>query len=227
MNPGPLGTSRALHRPPPLARDRGLGRADPDRRRRGRQALEPLVPELLDPGQVGLRGEPADAEGVRRRRAPAERRRLPHDRRRDQERRDQSRRCSARRRRCRARSPARTSRRTTSMYVSHDRHTAFLEVYPPGKAKFDTKSGAKQMRAAAAAGPAGRDHGERDRPRSARGGVLARRRRQLERAARGADRRPRRARDPAVRVRDAAGRADADRRRHGGDPEHVHARLGA
>ena len=31
-----------------------------------------------------------------------------------------------------------------------------MEVYPPGKAKFDTKSGAKQMRAAAAAGlPAG------------------------------------------------------------------------
>src|SRR5438874_11738846 len=33
-------------------------------------------------------------------------------------------------------------------YVSHDRHTTFLEVYPPGKAKFDTKSGAKQLRAA-------------------------------------------------------------------------------
>ena len=42
------------------------------------------------------------------------------------------------------------------MYVSHDRHTAFMEVYPPGKTKFDTKSRAKQMRAAAAAGlPAG------------------------------------------------------------------------
>src|SRR5439155_17972827 len=25
-------------------------------------------------------------------------------------------------------------------YVSKDRHTTFLEVYPPGKAKFDTKS---------------------------------------------------------------------------------------
>jgi RND superfamily putative drug exporter len=42
------------------------------------------------------------------------------------------------------------------MYVSRDRHTTFMEVYPPGKAKFDTKSGAKQLRAAAAAGlPAG------------------------------------------------------------------------
>jgi RND superfamily putative drug exporter len=42
------------------------------------------------------------------------------------------------------------------MYVSRDRHTAFLEVYPPGSPKFDTKSGATRMRAAAAAGlPAG------------------------------------------------------------------------
>ncbi len=41
-------------------------------------------------------------------------------------------------------------------YVSSDRHTTFLEVHPTGLAKFDTKSGAKRMRAAAAAGlPAG------------------------------------------------------------------------
>ena len=39
-----------------------------------------------------------------------------------------------------------------SMYVSSDRHTTFLEVYPPGKAKFDTKSHAKEMQAAAADG---------------------------------------------------------------------------
>jgi RND superfamily putative drug exporter len=38
------------------------------------------------------------------------------------------------------------------MYVSKDRHTTFLEVYPPGVAKFDTKSGAATMRAAAARG---------------------------------------------------------------------------
>jgi RND superfamily putative drug exporter len=36
------------------------------------------------------------------------------------------------------------------MYVSRDRHTTFLEVYPPGSPNFDTKSGAKSMRAAAA-----------------------------------------------------------------------------
>src|SRR5689334_13474365 len=42
------------------------------------------------------------------------------------------------------------------IYVSRDRHTTFEEVYPPGLAKFDTKSGADRMRAAAAAGlPAG------------------------------------------------------------------------
>jgi RND superfamily putative drug exporter len=41
-------------------------------------------------------------------------------------------------------------------YVSADRHTAFEEIYPPGIAKFDTKSGAAKMRAAAANGlPAG------------------------------------------------------------------------
>jgi putative drug exporter of the RND superfamily len=41
-------------------------------------------------------------------------------------------------------------------YVSKDKHTTFLEVLPPGIAKFNTTSGAKQMRAAAAKGlPAG------------------------------------------------------------------------
>src|SRR5919201_3125430 len=34
------------------------------------------------------------------------------------------------------------------MYVSRDRHTTFLEVYPPGTSSFDSKSGAKEMRAA-------------------------------------------------------------------------------
>ena len=44
----------------------------------------------------------------------------------------------------------------SSAFVSHDRHTTFMEVYPPGLAKFDTKSGAKQIRKLAATGlPAG------------------------------------------------------------------------
>src|SRR5436190_16664285 len=42
------------------------------------------------------------------------------------------------------------------MYVSKDGHTTFLEIYQPGKAKFDSKSLAKEIRAAAAAAlPAG------------------------------------------------------------------------
>src|SRR2546428_2590552 len=42
------------------------------------------------------------------------------------------------------------------MYVSRDRHTTFMEIHPPGIAKFNTKSGAEATRKAAAAGlPAG------------------------------------------------------------------------
>ncbi|HMJ34546.1 MAG TPA: MMPL family transporter [Baekduia sp.] len=41
------------------------------------------------------------------------------------------------------------------MYVSRDRHTTFAEVYPPGAARLDVLSGAKEMRAAAASGLAG------------------------------------------------------------------------
>lgn len=41
-------------------------------------------------------------------------------------------------------------------YVSRDRHTTFQEVYPPGRAGVDRKSGAVKMRAVAAKGvPAG------------------------------------------------------------------------
>jgi len=41
-------------------------------------------------------------------------------------------------------------------FVSQDRHTTFMEIYPPGPPKFDTKSGAERTRNAAAAGlPAG------------------------------------------------------------------------
>ncbi|MHB8643521.1 MAG: MMPL family transporter [Gaiellaceae bacterium] len=42
------------------------------------------------------------------------------------------------------------------MYVSKDKHTTFMEIYPAGTAKFDTRSGAVSIRDAAAAGlPAG------------------------------------------------------------------------
>jgi RND superfamily putative drug exporter len=44
----------------------------------------------------------------------------------------------------------------SNAFVSGDRHTTFVEVYPPGIAKFDTKSGAKDLRQLASAGlPAG------------------------------------------------------------------------
>ena len=44
----------------------------------------------------------------------------------------------------------------SNAFVSGDRHTTFMEVYPPGIAKFDTTSGAKEMRKLAATGlPAG------------------------------------------------------------------------
>jgi RND superfamily putative drug exporter len=39
-----------------------------------------------------------------------------------------------------------------AMYASSDRHTTFLQVYPPGRDRLDVKSGAARMRAAAAAG---------------------------------------------------------------------------
>ena len=64
-----------------------------------------------------------------------------------------------------------------------------------------------------------------DGPRPARGSKHARKQRRPGRACRGADRRARRARDPPVCVRHAAGGADAARGRDGVDPEYVHAGL--
>ncbi len=60
-------------------------------------------------------------------------------------------------------------------FVSSDRHTTFMEVYPPGLATFDTKSGAKKTREGRVQRAAERDHGPRHRPRPARGGEPARR----------------------------------------------------
>ena len=98
-------------------------------------------------------------------------------------------------------------------YVSRDRHTTFMELYPPGPGTLNTKSGAVAIRAAAASGlPAGitvnvTGHDPLEEASTARI------KRRLERPRRGPDRRPRRARDPAVRLRNAAGRADPARRR--------------
>ena len=131
---------------------RRLDRPHALRRLRRGPGLEALVPELLDPGQVGLRGEPAHAEDVRHGRPPAGRRRLPHLRRRDEERRRSRLRWRAPPRRCR---DSRTSSYFSThdlMYVSRDRHTTFEEIYPPGPATFSTTSGAAEIRAAAHTG---------------------------------------------------------------------------
>src|SRR2546423_791014 len=71
-------SARACDRPPPLARHRDLAGADAVRRLRRRQGVEALVPVVLDPGLLRIRGEPAHAEAGRHRHAPAQRGRLPH-----------------------------------------------------------------------------------------------------------------------------------------------------
>ena len=76
-------------------------------------------------------------------------------------------------------------------------------------------------------GPAVRDHRERHRPLRARRGERRWLEWRSEPAGGGCHRSAGRARDPAVRLRDAAGRADAGGRRDGCDPQHVHARVGA
>src|SRR4051794_32981804 len=68
---------RPCRRPPPMVRHRYLDRAHSFRRLFGQPGLEALVRELLDPGLLVLRGEPADAESLRNRRAGAARGRLP------------------------------------------------------------------------------------------------------------------------------------------------------
>ena len=51
------------------------------------------------------------------------------------------------------------------MYVSRDRHTTFAEVYPPGAARLDALSGAQSDARRGREWPAGRNHGQRHRPR--------------------------------------------------------------
>ena len=113
------------------------------------------------------------------------------------------------------------------MYLSKDRATAFAEIFPAGNQGFSTVSTEKPTRAAlrqsAPRGIACLPH----RPRPALRGVVGRRLGRSERIARGGDRRTRRARDPALRLRHAAGGRDAVARGDRVDPEHVHARLGA
>ena len=76
---------------PPARRHRRLDPADALRRVQRQPGFQALVRELLDPGLLVLRGEPADAEDLRHRRAGAARGGLPQRRRRHQADRDPAR----------------------------------------------------------------------------------------------------------------------------------------
>ena len=69
---------------------------------------------------------------------------------------------------------ARTFSTHNLMYVSRDRHTTFLEVYPPGSPNFSTTKRADPDTRGRGGRTAGRDRGERDWSRSAGGGIDAR-----------------------------------------------------
>ena len=177
-----------LDRPPPQGRHRRLGRADALRRVLRIAGLEALVPELLDPRLLGVRGEPADAADVRHRRAGAARRRLPH-------RRATSRRRPASRRRSTTAAAVNPGSRVSSYfstgsraYVSKDGHTTFAEIYPPGTPNFSSDDAHQADARGAQGGDARRRDRRPDRPRRARGRVVGRRQ-GAERAHRGADRR--------------------------------------
>ena len=151
---------------------------------------------------------------------------------------DPSRRCHGRARGASRRSDARVAvnrgsrvssyfNTKSEIYVSKDRHTTFAEIYPPGAAGFGGGGTVDAtQRAVDSTAPTG-VHGVGHRPGGARGGRRKRRWRRAEHHRRDAHRRARRARDPALRVRHAAGRADAAAGRGGLDPQHVHRDLAA
>ena len=182
----PARSPGAPDRAPPVAGDRRLDRADADRRRRRRAGSRRAgIQSLAVPGQPAYEAGQRTLRGVRRRRAAAERRRLPLDARRRHHAADRAtRRWRAWRRRIRARSRARTSPPAASTYVSRDRHTAFEEVYPPGRAGVDERAAPSRDAGGGGARSAGRDHRRRDRSRPARRGEQPRRsERRLERPA--------------------------------------------
>ena len=217
--------SSRRHRWPVIA---VVDRADAVRRRRRREALDTVVSEHRHPWKAGVRGEPADTEGARSGPAAAERGRVPLVRhRRHQEPGGADGDGAGREGEPRARSRARTSRPATRCTYRATGTRRSCRSTRPGRIALNVKSGAAKMRAEAAHGlPAGITR-RRDGLPAARGGDQAGLERRLERPGGSADRRARRADHPALRLRDAAGGVDAARRRGRGDPQHVHARLGA
>ena len=186
-------------------RHRRLDRPHALRRLRRRPGLEALVPELLDPRQVRLRGEPAHAQDVRHRRPPPNVVVFHTDG--DATKSDAIKAAmSARRRRCPAsRDELLLLDRQLDVRLE-DRHTTFEEIYPPGRRRSTRRAAptgcAPPRRRASPPGSRSRSPATiRSRRRDARG------QRRAERAARGDDRRPRRAGDPALRLRHAARRS--------------------
>ena len=216
---------RARDRPIPLGGDWLLAHPRRRRRLRRREGVDALVPELLDSRPVRLPGWPAHTGGARRGSASAGRRRLPHRWRRDQ----------GSRTRAGDAPRGRHGARFAVELLLLDAQPGIPLARPPyhvhgalparaGNPHHQQRCGCHPSCGGERA--ARRDHGRRDRPRSARGSIDARIKRRLQRPRGGPGRRPRRTGDPAVRLRNASGRADPARRRGGGDPEHVHARLG-
>src|SRR6266516_2509632 len=103
----------------------------------------------------------------------------------------------------------------SNAYVSQDRHTTFANIYPPGKPSFNSDVHIKETRRALLRAT--------PRPRPPLRGVERRQQRWPKRPHGSLDRRPRRARDPSLRLRHAAGDGDTDRNRDRLDPEHLHA----
>ena len=110
-------------------------------------------------------------------------------------------------------------------YVSRDRHTTFQRctcpAVPASTGRAARSGCAPSRRAGLPAGTTVNVTGSR----RARRGEQPRLERGLERPPGDADRWPRRADHPPLRLRDAAGGPDAAGRRRRGDPQHVHARL--
>jgi hypothetical protein len=179
---------------------------------------------VLDPRLLGLRGESAHAPRVRERRAGTDDRRVPQRGRRDQ---------GARHR---GRDRARPGRqpRLAGRVVLHDGQPR-VRIEGRTHDLCDDLSGGhsevrfQQLHQSDTRRVEGCDAFQRqrqpDRARSAASRVG--RRQRPERPDRSADRRPRLARDPLLRLRHAPGGADADRDRNRLDPQHLQPRLGA
>ena len=148
------------------------------------------------PGKSAYEANQRDAQDVRHRRPPAERRRLPHERRRDEERRDQAGDAPRGERLARLADELVLLDRQLDVRLegpAHDLHGGL----PGREVRRSTRRAAPRRRARPPRRAARRHHGPRDRPRSARGSDDARLERRPERAPRGGGRRPRRAGHPA------------------------------